>query len=73
MPNKYVQIFLKVFSKFLNYQFFWRIGPKLKLNGVENIFQNNNSVIPPNVYITTFIPQNELLGIKILFKIIIFF
>lgn len=62
MPKKLVEIFLKVFSKFLDYQIFWRIGPKLKLPGFKNLFQNNNSKISPNVNITTFIPQNELLG-----------
>lgn len=58
MKEKMVQAFIRVFKKLKNFRIFWRIGPKLTLPGLENIAD-----LPPNINITTYLPQNELLGI----------
>lgn len=61
MPEKMVQALIRTFQKLKNFRIFWRIGPKLTLSGVKNIAN-----LPENINVTTFLPQNELLGILIL-------
>ncbi|KAI1715197.1 UDP-glucoronosyl and UDP-glucosyl transferase domain-containing protein [Ditylenchus destructor] len=57
MPPEMVKGMLNAFAKLTDYRIFWKIGPKLKLPGIDDV-----ESVPANINITTFFPQNELLS-----------
>lgn len=56
MPSHLVKAFLGAFTRLKKYRIFWRIGPNLKLNGVDL------DEVPSHINVTTYLPQNDLLG-----------
>ena len=50
MPRNYVEIFLKAFSRFSDYSFVWKLPTKHEYS------------IPHNVIVSSWLPQNDLLG-----------
>lgn len=67
MTDTQAKAILGALSKLTTYRIYWRIGPNFQLPGVEL------TEIPTHINLTTFIPQNDLIGklklsMKLLFK-----
>lgn len=56
MPAHLVTAFVGALTRLKKYRIFWRIGTNLKLEGVDL------DELPPHINITTYLPQNDLLG-----------
>ncbi|KAI6184932.1 Glucuronosyltransferase [Aphelenchoides bicaudatus] len=58
MPSHLAKAFVGAFSRLKKYRIFWRIGPNLKLNGIDL------DALPSHINVTTYVPQNDLLANK---------
>lgn len=56
MTHEQAKSIFSVLKRLETYRIFWRIGPTLHLPGIDL-----NS-LPPHINVTTFMPQNDLLG-----------
>lgn len=56
MPPHLIKAFLGAFTRLKKYRIFWRIGTNLKLKDVDL------DEVPSHINITTYLPQNDLLG-----------
>jgi hypothetical protein len=56
MTQKQAKAILNALSKLTTYRIYWRIGSNFELPGIEM------SEIPSHINLTTFIPQNDLIG-----------
>jgi hypothetical protein len=56
MPLSMSRAFLGAFGKLPKNRIYWRIGRTIALEGIDN------TEIPPHVNITSYLPQNDLLG-----------
>lgn len=58
MSAKQAKAILKALTNLTKYRIYWRIGPNMKLEGIDE------EKIPKHINLTTFIPQNDLLAHK---------
>ncbi|CAD6187583.1 unnamed protein product [Caenorhabditis auriculariae] len=58
MSAKQANAVLEALSQLKTYRIYWRVGPNLKLEGID--VEN----VPSHINLTTFIPQNDLLAHK---------
>jgi hypothetical protein len=60
MPVEIANVLLETFTRLKKYRIFWRLAPKLQLPGIENLDEKLSGIT--HINITTYFPQNELLG-----------